>query len=311
MGRLKCGEKTESAAKTRETWRITSNDRDALETLRQKYGGTITEIKDRKAVDRWDLSTETDRLEVALPPDPVDITRYELWGGSGLVRSCDTQTCMIAPTRDNPMETVSPCICTEIINAVNNGERKPPKPHEICGLKTRMKVMLPEVALGGVWLVTSGSESASYEWPTMVRLIEEARQHSGISLVDLVIDPRSAAGGTKRFVVPTLKLRESLVELMAGHGQLTRAAAIAALQAKAEVLELEQGGESEVRKEFDAIFAMVMGAPGLKDAWKAEGLPPKADLVERDMPRAIALLRGFLPPEDDSEITDAEIVEGY
>lgn len=237
MGKLKFGDQTEITsgankgkprARVLDTWRIMSANRDALERLAERYGGKIIKSRNSKAHHPFELTTESDVLDVLLPPDPLgDTPIYEKFGPKGLERQCDGERCQrttIDPADDGGlMVDEVPCICFPLIekaNATGGTVRRT----DVCAQTTRLSVMFADIEFGGVWTMLTHSELAGDELPGMVALIQQ-QVGTGLAHAKLRISKRSSRGGTKKFNVPVLHPAASLNEMMAGAGVLTPASA--------------------------------------------------------------------------------------
>jgi hypothetical protein len=84
-------------------------------------------------------------------------------------------------------------------------------------------VILPDVKFGGTWRYESAkSWNVMQEMPAMVELIQSL-QERGLTRALLAIEPRkSTAGGkTKRFVIPVLRVADSLDRIAAGAARVS------------------------------------------------------------------------------------------
>lgn len=231
-GRIRLGVKTESAMKSIDTFRFTSQDRQSIEQVAAIYGGTVSPWSDPKAVgDQWQVITESNELRIALPPDPLGGTPiYELWGGGGCERRCDGEGCeRHVQGLDGIDVEAGPCICA------NKGVLE-------CKPITRLTVLLPEVRFLGVWRLDTKSMNAAQELPGMVELIQTL-QSRGIQRAILRVERREQriAGRTNKFVVPVLGLDSSVEELAAGSAALGEVA-----PAPAEVRAITVGSDDEI-----------------------------------------------------------------
>ena len=96
LGRLRMGEKAMSERSGKEypkkllTWRVTSSSRPLLEAIAELYGGEVEPWADApQEGENWQVTTESNRLHIALPPGDVLSQFWELWSGGGCKRRCD------------------------------------------------------------------------------------------------------------------------------------------------------------------------------------------------------------------------------
>lgn len=152
------------------------------------------------------METDATEIEVALPPDPLGESWYELWTKGGCERRCDGETVTLArgagPDGAEPVE--QPCLCAA------RGEL-------VCKRTTRLSVLLPDVRFLGCWRLDTKGENAAEELPGMVAMVQ-AMQGRGITKAVLRLDQRKS--GRNEFVVPMLGLDATVNELAAGDGRL-------------------------------------------------------------------------------------------
>lgn len=208
-GRIRSGIKTTASngkikPKALTTFRFTARTSDDLEILAAIYGGTVQPWREPKTEDRFELRSEASCIGVILPPQPLgDGPTYELWGGKGLERSCDGVTCEFKSSGpDGVSWEERPCLCWERQRAE-------------CRPKLRLSVILPELALRGVWRYDTGSDLAMDEITAMVDFIAQA-QAMGLPSAELRLERRQSQGGSHQFVVPVLGVPATLRDLMEG-----------------------------------------------------------------------------------------------
>jgi hypothetical protein len=206
-GRIRLGvkDKSRQGRKAIDTFRFTSQDDALLAPVAAHYGGEVTNWHDPKSGDRYELVTETRRLNVVLPPDPLT-EWFELWSGKlGLERRCDGEVCDMLSTGPDGGEIARvPCLC------YRDGALK-------CTYKLRLSVMLPEVDTLSTWRLDTSSENARKEIPGVVDLIEMA-QGRGLFNALLRLEQRTSPG--QRFNVPVLDVGVSAEALIAGGARL-------------------------------------------------------------------------------------------
>lgn len=202
QGRIRTGVKTDRAMKALDTFRFTSQDRDAICQIADVYGGHVAEWSPpRSKMKQWEVITGTSELRVFLPQNSITVW-YEEWSGGGLVRRCDGVT-MTQPvkTPDGVEMDESPCECSRVG----------------CVPHTRLQVILPEVRFGGVWRLESKGWNAANELPGMAHMLEQL-QSMGIVEGTLSLEKRSKVSGgqTRNFIVPKLSTDTSPVEILSG-----------------------------------------------------------------------------------------------
>ena len=190
-----------------EHFRMTSTDRDAIERCAAAYGGEVTEWADAPGGAQWQCYTDTDWLDVFVPPGDLSFSQwYELWNAGGCTRRCDGRTNYIA---DGPCE----CDATE----------------RECVMTTRLSVMLREVEGLGVWRAESHGYYAATEMAGIVDLLDAAATKGHLLPAVLRLDPRTIKRVdpktgkplTRHFVVPTLDVRLSVVMLLGDDGGMS------------------------------------------------------------------------------------------
>ena len=216
-GRIRAGKKVvtrdgKTAPAKLRNFRFTSPDRRSIEQVARLYGGEVTPWSDPLAAPgQFEVITETNEISVALPPDPLSDTMYELWAGSGCQRRCDGEMCTLArgggPDGGEPMDVE--CVCAR------RGELE-------CKLTTRLSVILPEVRFLGLWRLDTKGKNAAYELPGMVAGIQALQGREGFVRAVLRLEERSqrTPSGKRNFVVPMLGLDNTPDELIAGEAQL-------------------------------------------------------------------------------------------
>jgi hypothetical protein len=208
-GRIRIGikDKSKQGRRAINTFRLTSQDDSYLRAVASVYGGDVRPWADAKSPDRWELITQTNKMQVVLPPNPLS-EWFELWtGGKGLERRCTGKRCdQLIDGHDGPERVEVPCICNR-------------QGYLECKYKLRLSVILPEVSTLSTWRLDTSSENARAEIPGVVDIIESV-QGQGLHVATLRLEQRTSPG--HRFNVPILDIGMSYSELMAG--QTTRLA---------------------------------------------------------------------------------------
>jgi hypothetical protein len=189
------------------TFIFTSQDPDLLAPVAARYGGTVGPWDEPKSPDRYAVTSETRKIDVILPNDPVT-EWFELWSGkTGLERRCDGEYCEVQVSGPDGHEMAQEdCIC------VAQGWQE-------CDYKLRLSMLIPEVSSLSTWRLDTSSEHARMEIPEMVKTIEKFQElRPGFSLAVLRLDQRTAPG--RRFSVPVLDVAVSPEALMAGAARL-------------------------------------------------------------------------------------------
>jgi hypothetical protein len=199
LGRIRLGEKGPKGEPRRLTkFRLTSASKPLLDAAAELYGGTVREWKDAPDEGYYELLTETDTLDIVLPPGTVSPDGeilppysqfYELWSKGGIQRRCDGRTEAIGGTA---------CLCDP-----DNRE---------CQVTTRVNVMLPRVPGIGVWRLESKGWNAAVYLPGTLDLLSAAST-GGFMKAILRIEQRTVKrnGQTRHFTVPVLDLPELTV----------------------------------------------------------------------------------------------------
>lgn len=190
-----------------DTFRFTSRHEDDIIRLAEMYGGEPKGWKDSKSEDRFEVISTSSEIRVALPPEPLGDSFYELYGGKGMERQCDGVTCSTTVNGPHgPEPADKPCVCRE------RGVKE-------CKPMLRLAVLIPELRLRGVWRMHTSSEAALDELPGMVSTLQHL-QGEGLTEGLLRLEKRQSQGGRQHFVVPALGIAESLEGLIAGRARL-------------------------------------------------------------------------------------------
>ncbi len=192
--------------------RFTSADRQAIDAIAAKYGGEVTPWQDGPTDGLYQVTVNTAKIPIVLPPDPLSGTPiYEHWSGGGCLRRCDGLNCTL-PLADNAAPDAAPAVVECPCRAENR---------MICKPKTRLNVVLREIPFGGTWRLESTGWNAAEELPGMVDMVMRV-QEIGMVMGELGIEERKriVRGQTKKFVVPALSLPESIDALAAGEMRL-------------------------------------------------------------------------------------------
>ncbi len=286
--------------------RFTSNDEVALKALASQHGGDVKPWE--KGEQTFELYTETALVPVMLPPDPLgDTPIYERWGSGGVQRRCDGERCLIPRNTDDGGEMVEvDCVC--LSEGLIPGDNKEPK---ACKVTIRLRLVLPDVPGLGVWLCTSHSWIGALELPGQVALLDSLRSRGQLIPAEFGIEQRTVKkpweSFTREFIVPVIRVRQSLTQITAG--QITppalaaRPVAIAAPEPKAidptPPPRRSKADSAELVREMAALSDNQRKT--VSDDWRAAGLPPMKDpLTAEQIAEGLALvakIKAVLDPE--------------
>jgi len=187
LGRIRLGQmQTDKNGNPRpaklDRFRLTSSDRELIKTAAGQFGG-----RPQPWGDQWEVVTETDCLDVILPPPEIMFSQwYELWSAGGCERRCDG-------TRN--VLTDSECECIP-------GERE-------CQPTTRLSVMLAAIETFGVWRLETHGYYAATELAGAYELVRMAAANGARLPARLRVEQRQVKRRNepqRDFVVPALDL---------------------------------------------------------------------------------------------------------
>jgi len=194
------GKKHRRAVKLTE-WRLTSPNRDAIETAAKLWGGEAQEWELAPGEQQqWEVHTDASELNV-LVPFPQDLEQrqlYELYTAGGRTRACNGQEEFISG---------GPCLC--------EADKRE------CKLTTHLLVVLPELPGIGVWRLTTSGYNAAVELAGAMRILRSIHARSHFATAELIIEQRQQrvpGQAERQFIVPVLRLPYSLAEAgLGGH----------------------------------------------------------------------------------------------
>jgi len=225
-GRIRAGRKVKvkgrggkevTAPQKLRNFRFTSSDRRSIEQVAGLYGGEVVPWTDPLAAPgQFEVITEVNEINVALPTDPLSDTVYELWSGGGCQRRCDGEKVMMARGggEDGSEPVEQDCICA------SKGELE-------CKLTTRLSVIIPDIRFLGLWRLDTKGINAAKELPGMVANIQALQGQPGFTSAVLRLEQRTVRKeGQKpsQFVVPVLGLDNTPQELIDGQARFQAAA---------------------------------------------------------------------------------------
>lgn len=204
VGRIRIGQQvpvSNGSKKTRptklNTFRLTSADRTRIQQAAMLYGGQPAEW-DAPAGKQWEVITESDALNVIVPPGDMAFSQwYELWAAGGCQRRCDGQFDSVSDTE---------CVCD-------------PDKRE-CSIHTRLSVMIRDLPGLGLWRVDTQGYYAALELQGAVEVVQMAAGAGQMLPAKLRLEQRMikrANQGVKRFAVPVLDIEVSPAQLLSGH----------------------------------------------------------------------------------------------
>lgn len=264
IGRLRLGDRSgtgRTPMRALSEWRATSKDRTVLEAFASIYGGQVTEWKREKGTE-FQVYADTNELDIMLPADPI-YAAYEQWAKSGVQRRCDGERCtVVVKSPDGGHMEEQECVCAAngwwpgVKEDVDAGA---------CTLNLRLKVVLPRVPGIGIWLMTTSSFIAASELPAQAMMLRGFAERGLMVPAQLAIEPRSLRKADEKydrnFMVPVLRIRESLASIAAGGVQVAGAlapspsASAPALPAPAPAA-LPTGGGDEIQLAKDCISGL-------------------------------------------------------
>lgn len=199
IGRIRIGQRAGGDGRPEKltTFRLTSTSETAIRYAAGEYGG-IPEPWRSPAGPAWEVVTEADALDVAIPPGDVFSQWWERWTAAGRERQCDGEY-------DRQGER--PCRCPADI-----GERlAEAKEQRACRPVTRLAVVLPHLPDLGVWRLEVHGIIAARELAATMAAVEVATSKGTFVPGRLRLDQRrSRRPGEKPhdYGIPVLELPE-------------------------------------------------------------------------------------------------------
>lgn len=161
-----------------EVWRATSADRELVEAIAAQYGGSVQPWQPHgRTVESWSVTTETDRLEVVIPPVGALEQWWETYGAGGLERRCDGKV---------QASTLVECACP----ADPARRRELAAKGRACRPTSRLSVLLAAMPAVGAWRLTTTSVYAAMELPGPVELLARAAAAGELVVATLRLDRR-------------------------------------------------------------------------------------------------------------------------
>lgn len=218
LGRIRLGSKgPKGEPRKGKTLRFSSDDDVVLLALADQLGGEVKPWLDDKAEQAFHLTTESASVPVLLPPDPIDTT-YEKWGSGGIAKRCDGEMCLQpfqSPDGGHMVESPCACIAAGLVPGDRDDQKK-----GACQVTVRLRLIIPSVPGLGAWLCTSHSIYAAMELPGQVELLQAMSGRGRLVPADFAIEPRTEKKPWEKYkrdyIVPVLRVRASLAQLMSG-----------------------------------------------------------------------------------------------
>ena len=201
VGRIRLGAKSGKGAPTKlDKFRLTSKSKEALDAAAEIYGGKVVAWSSPDG-DAFELITDTNVLDVVIPPGNALSQWYEMWSGAGCQRRCDGQT-----------ETISghACMCPSDQQQRTELSSR----GQACRPTTRLSVILPKVKSVGIWRLESHGYAAATELAGIAELLEQVSATNRYLPATLRLEQRSARrqGKLSRFAVPVLEVGATVQE---------------------------------------------------------------------------------------------------
>lgn len=215
IGRIRVGDTVPSGKGTRPNrlseFRFTSTSERLLEAVAAKYGGEVKKWDDAPSdAVQYELYSESQRIDIVIPPLQATEQYMELWKAGGCQRRCDGVTEMIGD---------QPCQCP---SDVEERMAKAGK-GQACKPTTRLRVLLPGIPGMGTWRLETHSYYAAAEIPGVVQLLAMASANKQNVPAVLSMEPRErkvpgkngAKGVTKKFSVPIIDTDVPFADMLA------------------------------------------------------------------------------------------------
>lgn len=185
-----------------EQWRLTSPYEELLLHAAGIYGGDVKPwVGAPEGADQFELYTDSDTLNVLVPPGQALSQWLEAWQRGLCARRCDGETEVI---------TGEPCVCA--------AETAHPKDYR-CRPTTRLSVVLSDVPSVGVWRCELHGWHGATELLGMATLLEDAGLAGRIVPATLALEQRTIPAKpnqpTRHIVLPVLQPLASWLQQLA------------------------------------------------------------------------------------------------
>lgn len=204
LGRIRTGDRggTNRAPRKLSNFRLTSASRPLLEAAARIYGGTVRAWQDGPDDGLWELLTETDVLDIMVPPVITAYSQsYEVWDAGGCTVRCDGR-----------WESIAGAPCSHGIE------------HEGMKVTTRVSVILPKLPGLGTWRLETHGWNAAATLPASLDLLIQAGQRNQWLPATLRLEPRTqktrvnGKPQTRKFSVPVIDIAGFTFEEMVALG---------------------------------------------------------------------------------------------
>jgi hypothetical protein len=190
-----------------ETFILTSTDRNALEQAAKEYGG---EVKPWEQPGKFVLETTVSELPLAVTR-LVESQWYEAWSKGKCLTRCDGQTIQ-GPTGSEYVG--KPCVCAMKFPDQDKRNMAASK-GAACKVTTRIWFMLPNLPGLGTWRLESHGFYAASEMPMTLEFLRNALERGDQHLLNVILAIEPRESGQKKFLVPVIRMRQSVNEMLA------------------------------------------------------------------------------------------------
>lgn len=199
LGRIRLGEKGPKGEPRKLTkFRLTTASKPLLDAAARLYGGTVRAWQDAPDEGYWELFTETDALDIMVPPVMSAYSQlYEVWDAGGCTLRCD-----------GTWESIAQVECS-------HGD------HEGMRVTTRVSVILPKLPGLGTWRLETHGWNAAATLPASLDMLTAAGARGWIPAI-LRLQQESSKkkvngrSQTFRYVVPVVDvIGVTIAELLA------------------------------------------------------------------------------------------------
>lgn len=218
------------------TFRLTSQNKAALDAAALRYGGTVAQWEDAPTGVQWELLTTSSTLSVLVPPEQMSFSQYyELWSGGGCQRRCNGA--FQIPSEED-------CVC--------DPDNRECKPH------TRLSVMLADLPGAGLWRLDTQGWNASVEIGGAFELAQLIARASGRAILPGVLrleqrEVKRPGEQTRKFAVPVLDFDVDMNALARGEQPALESRGLTPVETEVDVVslavELEKVNTPEPRKQ--------------------------------------------------------------
>ena len=304
LGRIRIGQQVPTSnGRTRpeklDRFRLTSSSKHLLEQVAALYGGTVAEWTPKGGTAQWEVITDSKRIPILVPPQPVS-QWLETWTGGGCVHRCDGQT-----------------------NALTGDPCDPEDPdHQQARPTTRLNVVLRDVEGIGVWRLESHGWNAAMELPNAAEFLSQAGGYidGHIALEErtsMGLNARTGKPETRRFMVPIIEIAVTPAALFAGEGVMRPPSIEGPVQSSAAA-----ALEAAPRPDYETVVAATTTRDELNEVWQQAKTAGHMDdalgaLIRAQAQKIVAAEAAAAQPEqpdeapfpDEDGAVEAEVVD--